>query len=347
MAGDGYYEKHSATQATASSLGLDALRVAADGIDTAGESVVRIADLGAAQGRSSLGPLRLAVELLGDRGHELEVVHTDLAGNDWATLFDVIEHDPASYLAGRDDVHPLVIGRSFYDRLVAPATIGLAWTSSSLHWLSEPAGPVPDHFFAPMSADQEARARYRTRSAQDWTRFLGHRAVELRPSGAIVFVDVLMGDDGTMGSEALFDALEATLRESRARGDLSTEEYAATTYPSWFRSLDEHRAPFRPTLPGPDGQELSLEALDPVELADPYWPAYERSGDARAYGRAQAGFLRGFLEPSFRAAWRRPADEQLALADAVFTACAERIAAEPSAMRPHYRLVVGRVRRTV
>jgi hypothetical protein len=65
-----------------------------------------------------------------------------------------------------------------------------------------------------------------------------------------VFVDVLMGDDGAMGSE-LFQTLEDALRASRSAGDLTGPEYAAVAYPTWFRSAAELRAPFDPAYTGP------------------------------------------------------------------------------------------------
>jgi hypothetical protein len=68
---------------------------------------------------------------------------------------------------------------------------------------------------------------------------------------------------------------------------------------------------------------------------------------AQAYRAGQAGFLRGFLEPSFGAAlaaW--PVADQNRLLDEVFADTAAGIAAAPSAVSPDYRLVTGRVRRT-
>lgn len=338
MAGHGYYDNHSATQSAAAAIGLELIRAAVEAVDVPAAGVVRLADLGCAQGRDSLAPIATAVAALRARTRaDLDVVHTDLPSNDWAELFRVVEHDPASYLAGhRTDVHPSVVGRSFYERLFAPATISLAWTASTLHWLSTPPGPIRDHFFVQLSTDRTATDRYRRQARRDWSTFLAHRAAELVPTGGLVFVDVLMGDDGVMGSEALFGRLEEALRAARSRGRITDDEYAAIAYPTWFRTLAELRAPF--DRPGP----LTLEALTPTTMADPFWPAYRASNDAVAYGRSQAGFLRGFLGPSFAAALSgRPAAARTSIVDAVFADAAARIAADPEAVTPTYRLVTG------
>jgi len=346
MAGDGFYDRHSVTQRKGAALGLELLLRAVADLEPSDGLPVTVADLGAAQGHNSLAAMRTVVAALTERHRgDINVVHTDLASNDWATLFSVIDADPESYLIGRDDVHPFVVGRSFYDRLFSQSGVHLAWTSSTLHWLSKQPGPIADHFFVQSSTDAQAKERYRARSAADWTAFLAHRAVELVRSGSVVFVDVLMGDDGSMGSEALFDSLEASVRAARDRGALSEAEYAATAYPTWFRSLAELQKPFDPEFIGPGGERLAMVELDPVELDDPFLADYQRDADAMAYGRAHAGFLRGFLEPSFRAVWPRAAHEQSALVAQVFDDTAARIASDPEAVSPAYRLVTGRISR--
>lgn len=345
MARGGYYDLHSRTQGSATSIGVAEIEAAAAALELPA-GPVRVADLGCAQGNNSLVPVRAAVEQLQARGAAaIDVVHTDLPTNDWATLFAVIENDPASYLVGHDDVHPFTVGRSFYRSLFPPATLHLGWASSALHWLSAVPSTVRDHFFVQLSTDADAQAAFRARSADDWVTFLRHRASELAVTGSVVIVDVLMDDDGCMGSEALFGALEDALRAARADARITDTEYEAMVYPTWFRSLDEMRAPFTPTFVGAAGAQLELVDLEPHLLADPFWSAYEADGDAAAYGAAQAGFLQGFLEPSFRSVLHRSTADQDRILTSVFADASRRIAADPQAVSPSYRLVRARVQR--
>jgi hypothetical protein len=354
MATGGFYDRHSATQGAAADEGIGLLEQAARTLDLPDADQeahpITVADLGCAQGHNSLPPLRAAVAALRARtAAPIRVVHTDLPGNDWATLFDVIEHDPGSYLVGAGEVYPGVIGRSFYRRLFAPGTLALAWSSSALHWLSRSPGPIADHFFVQSSTDEAATRAYRDRSAADWSAFLEHRAAELVPGGSVVLVDVLMGDDHSMGAEPLFDCLEQALRAARDRGDLTGDEYAAIAYPTWFRTLDELRAPFAPDFTAAGGQVLALDAMRRATLADPFRSDLA-AGASDAYGRAQAGFLAGFLRSSFRTELAvRPDRDPVVLLDAIFADAATRIAdaarADPERISPEYRLVVGRLRR--
>ena len=212
MTGGGYYDRHSQTQGSAADHGLAQLTRAVDllSLDT---PVVTVADLGCAQGHNSLRPIAAAIAALRARTDApVDVVHTDLPTNDWATLFQVIDSDPASYLVQASAVHAFVAGRSFYERIFPADGLSIAWTSSALHWLSRSPGPIADHFFVQSSSDETARTKYRDQAAADWQAFLGHRSTELAVTGAVVFVDVLMGADRAMGSETLFDCLEAALR---------------------------------------------------------------------------------------------------------------------------------------
>jgi hypothetical protein len=92
---------------------------------------------------------------------------------------------------------------------------------------------------------------------------------------------------------------------------------------------------------------LEIAELSSAELADPFLGALESSGDAGAYGRAQAGFMEGFLRPSFRTALTGRGDTDVtAILDGIFADTAARIAADPRSVSPTYRLVVGRIART-
>lgn len=347
MSVGGYYDLNSSTQGAAADHGIGLLTEAVNGLP-ATTAEITVADLGCAQGRNSLGPLRAAVVALrAGRSTPIRVVHTDLPGNDWTTLFDTVEHDPRSYLVGTDDVFPSAVGRSFYGRLFPGDTVALGWCSSALHWLSRSPGPIADHFFVQSSTDPNARSAYRARSAADLSSFLEHRAAELIVGGSVVVVDVLMGDDGRMGSENLFDCLESALRAARDRAAITPAEYAAIAYPTWFRSLAEWRAPFLSGFTASGGQVLALDALSPASLADPF-----RAGIASpTYGPRQAGFLAGFLRPSFATGLAGRTDAQAReLLDEIFADAARRITAlartDPGAISPDYRLVVGRITRT-
>jgi SAM dependent carboxyl methyltransferase len=75
-----------------------------------GTEPAAVADFGAAQGRNSLGPMRLAVEKLRRRttvSTPIVIIHTDLPQNDFGSLFTLVETSPESYLRGVENVFAL------------------------------------------------------------------------------------------------------------------------------------------------------------------------------------------------------------------------------------------------
>src|SRR5215207_4771238 len=92
MKGHGFYNEHSRSQQQADGLGLPLLERAVEEMTVlqGAEPAVVVADFGAAQGRNSLAPMRLAVEKIRRRttsSSPIVVIHTDLPQNDFASLF--------------------------------------------------------------------------------------------------------------------------------------------------------------------------------------------------------------------------------------------------------------------
>jgi hypothetical protein len=106
MEGKGFYDRHSLAQRSAGGLGIPLLERAVEALPAFehGVAPVVVADFGAAGGRNELAPMNVAIDGLRARGVDgaIVVVHTDIPGNDFTTLFDNLEHDPGTYLGARD-----------------------------------------------------------------------------------------------------------------------------------------------------------------------------------------------------------------------------------------------------
>ena len=134
----------------ASSPALPRLEQAAGNVDLeAPPSPIVIADYGASQGRNSLVPVAAAIGRLRARvgsRRAISVVHPDLAGNDFAALFQLLTNDAASYLRRDSAAFSSAVGRSFYEQIL-PSGIVSRWKqikgatslvllASWLRWLS-------------------------------------------------------------------------------------------------------------------------------------------------------------------------------------------------------------------
>src|ERR687889_1826159 len=248
MKGHGFYNEHSRPQQTADSLGLPLLGRAVEEMTVPqGAEPAAVADFGAAQGRNSLGPMRLAVEKIRRRttsSSPIVVIHTDLPQNDFGSLFALVEASPESYLRSVENVFALAAGKSFYERIFPDSYLSLGWTAISVHWLSKVPCNIPDHVYA-QRAGQRVRKAYAEQASEDWQRFLGHRARELGPGGELIVVAVTSDDIGNTGGESLMDLTNEPLLAIVDAGFIRPQEYRRMNMPAYHRTMEEFTEPLR------------------------------------------------------------------------------------------------------
>lgn len=345
MKGHGFYNEHSRPQEKADSLGLPLLeRAMGEMTVPQGVEPATVADFGAAQGRNSLEPMRLAVEKMRRRtavSTPIMVVHTDLPQNDFGSLFALVEGSPESYLRSAENVFALAAGKSFYERIFPDGFLSLGWTAISVHWLSKVPCSIPDHVY-PQRAGQRVRKAYAEQASEDWRRFLGHRARELRPGGELIVVAVTTDETGSTGGESLMDLTNDPVLAMLEAGLIRHEEYRRMNMPAYHRTMKEFTEPLRS---GTLTEDLVLKEGARAQFSDQLWPEYEQRGDASAFAGSYTEFMRAFTEaPLFAGldADRTPADRER-LANEYFERMRSLIEANPECARWDWHVALLRV----
>ncbi len=345
MKGHGFYNKHSRPQQKADDLGLPLLERAVEEMTVPqGAEPAAVADFGAAQGRNSLGPMRLTVEKIRRRttvSTPIVVIHTDLPQNDFGSLFALVEASPESYLRSVGNVFALVAGKSFYKRIFPDGYLSLGWTAISVHWLSKVPCNIPDHVYA-QRAGQRVRKAYAEQASEDWQRFLGHRARELRPGGELIVVAVTTDETGNTGGESLMDLTNEPVLAMVEAGFIRPEEYGRMNMPAYHRTMEEFTEPLRS---GTLTEDLILKEGVRAEFPDQLWPQYEQTGDAKAFAASYTEFMRAFTEaPLFAGldADRTPADRER-LTNEYFNRMRSLIEADPKHARWDWHVALLRV----
>lgn len=345
MKGHGFYNEHSRPQEKADSLGLPLLeRAVGEMTVPQGVEPATVADFGAAQGRNSLEPMRLAVEKMRRRtavSTPIMVVHTDLPQNDFGSLFALVEASPESYLRSAENVFALAAGKSFYERIFPDGFLSLGWTAISVHWLSKVPCSIPDHVY-PQRAGQRVRKAYAEQASEDWRRFLGHRARELRPGGELIVVAVTTDETGSTGGESLMDLTNDPVLAMLEAGLIRHEEYRRMNMPAYHRTMKEFTEPLRS---GTLTEDLVLKEGARAQFSDQLWPEYEQRGDASAFAGSYTEFMRAFTEaPLFAGldADRTPADRER-LANEYFERMRSLIEANPECARWDWHVALLRV----
>ncbi len=336
MQGGGFYNRNSALQAANLGSALPLL-VAAAGEVPADGAIIGIADYGVSQGRNSMAPVAAAIDTLRPRigpDRPIVVSHVDLPSNDFGSLFTLIDEDPVSYLAGRAQVYPNAIGRSHFGEVLPHGSVDLGWSSNALHWMSRNPCPVPDHGWGVFSADPAVRDAIDAQLDADWANFLQARSREMRGGARLICQFMGRGPD-SHGFEWMANAFWQSWVDTADAGLLTHAELARISAPSAGRSVAQIEAPFR------DGRVsgLSLVDLAVVQAPDPYWAAFEQSGDAAQLGRVWADMMRAANGPSFAAALD-PGRDRAAVLDAVTERLAARIAADPQQNRSYNVILV-------
>lgn len=336
MQGGGFYNRNSALQAANLGSALPLLVAAAEEVATSA-ATIGIADYGASQGRNSMAPMAAAIDALRPRigpDRPIVVSHVDLPSNDFASLFTLIDEDPTSYLAGRAGVYPVAIGRSHFGQVLPGGSVDLGWSSNALHWMSRNPCPVPDHGWGVFSTDPDVRDAVDAQLDADWANFLQARSREMRRGGRLICQFMGRGPD-SHGFEWMANAFWRSWTDVADAGLVTHAELARISAPSAGRSVAQIEAPFR------DGRVVGLRLADlaVVQTPDPYWEAFEQTGDAGQLGQVWASMMRAANGPSFAAALDPERDRGMVL-DAVTERLAARIAADPQQNRSYNVIMV-------
>ncbi len=339
MEGDGCYNRNSAMQAGGIARILPIWEKVAGTVPVGDETLV-IADYGSSQGRNSMAPMRIAIAALRARSaadRTVEVIHTDLPSNDFASLFQALGEDPDSYMKGATGIFPSAVGRSYFEPIIAPGTVHLGWNSWTLQWLSKKPVDVSDHIFAGLSKSETARDAVARQAARDWRAFIAARSFELRPGAWLL---CLFGAEQANKPtwDWLFGELWGAVVDMNRAGHLDERELLRMTVLTFSRTLEDIKAPF-----SQDGTfcGMAIEHAEVTSTPDPFWPEYEKTGDAEHLGRAWAGVWRAAVGPTLANA-TNPDRDRAAVIDDLYSRFAMRIAASPRQQQGAIAVVIIR-----
>lgn len=195
-----------------------------------GRSALLVADFGSSHGKNSIFAMKHLLHALKAKGVVKEgravlVVHNDLPGNKWSTLFQLLNEEKA-YVG-------VAQGRSFYEPCLPAQSLTIGYSSTSLHWLTRKPCNISTHCSSLFARDEELEA-FRRQSRVDWEAFLRHRSAELVAGGLLLLLVPAVDAEGSNGFDLLRELLYAC-----GQSVLSAEECLDYTLPIHARSVDE------------------------------------------------------------------------------------------------------------
>jgi hypothetical protein len=285
-------------------LALDAL----DAIDIAGQSgSFQIADFGAADGGTSIDLVGRVIETVRRRAatRPICMTYTDLPRNDFSALFSLVHGgrpDVASYLDRFDDVYVYASGTSFYQPIFPPRSLDFGFSATAMHWTSGMPGRISDHVHA-VGAKGEELETFRRFALSDWETILLNRSRELRSGGRLVMSNFCIDEQGrylgNTGGINMFDTFAMLWRRLVDDGTISSEEFANTAFPQFYKTMEEYCAPLTDPASSVHRSGLRLVSAETRVVACPYAAKFADDGDVEGFAAAYVPTLRTWSETVF------------------------------------------------
>jgi hypothetical protein len=340
MRGAGYYSEHTTGAKLVIDAAIPLVLAAVERMDLAASAApFGIVDYGAADGGTSLALHRALIAAVRARtGRAITLTHTDLPHNDFSALFRLLHgllpDKPGLGLAGDDRLFSFASGTSFYRQIVPDGTLSLGFSATAMHWLSRLPATLPEHVHA-VGATGADQAAFASQAAADWETILLARARELVPGGRLVFANFCtdasgfyLGWTGGRNMHATFAQHWRGLREA---GVITDDEVRRATFPQFYRTEAEFRAPFDDPDSAVSRAGLRLEHSFTLLTKCPYEAAFRAGQPADAFSRAYLPTLRSWSESMFFGALdpARPEEERRRLVDRFYRAYEADVAAAP------------------
>ena len=339
MKGAGYYSRATTGAKDvidgAAHLVLDAverLPLADDG------SVIRLTDMGCADGGTSIDLWRAVLKRLRERcpSRPIELIYTDLPRNDFSQLFRTIHGQAGihSYLEEVDHVFVLASANSFHRQIVPTGTLNLGFSSTASHYISTVPTKITGHVHM-VGAKGAEREAFEAQGARDWERMLLARAGELQPGGRLCLFNFGIDEAGRYlghtGGVSMFDTFSRIWADLADSQMITSEEGAAAVFPQHYRTVDEFTAPFNDSASPVHAAGLRLEHVETRVVRCPYAVAFADHRDAGKFARDYIPTLRSWSEPVFAAALSpaRPLAERLAILDEYYSRYEALVAGSP------------------
>ena len=345
MKGGGYYSQRTRGAKDVIDNASGMLVEATDAINPPdSDRPIVLADFGAADGGTSESALRKCIEQIRTRfpHTQIQVTYTDLPSNDFSALFKnllgVGPETANTYLTDIENVFVNACGIGFHKQLMPDASLDIGFSATAMHYISEKPCPIENHVHM-VGASGETLAAYAEQARQNWNDLLVARAKELRPGGRLVMLNFGIDEEGrylgNTGGINMFDTFADIWRQMCDEGMISQTEFVNTSFPQYYRTVEEFCAPFKDNDSPVYQAGLRLVSAKTGVVGCPYRRAFDEAGSAmsaREFAKSYVPTLRSWSEAVFLSGLNetRPTEERHQIVDTFYQRYEDRVASDPS-----------------
>ena len=345
MKGGGYYSQRTRGAKDVIDNASGMLVEATDAINPPdSDRPIVLADFGAADGGTSESALRKCIEQIRTRfpHTQIQVTYTDLPSNDFSALFKnllgVGPETANTYLTDIENVFVNACGIGFHKQLMPDASLDIGFSATAMHYISEKPCPIENHVHM-VGASGETLAAYAEQARQNWNDLLVARAKELRPGGRLVMLNFGIDEEGrylgNTGGINMFDTFADIWGQMCNEGAISQTEFVNTSFPQYYRTVEEFCAPFKDNDSPVYQAGLRLVSAKTGVVGCPYRRAFDEAGSAmsaREFAKSYVPTLRSWSEAVFLSGLNetRPMEERHQIVDTFYQRYEDRVASDPS-----------------
>jgi hypothetical protein len=224
------YNSNSLPQLLAIQSSIPFIEKAIDVLDIVPSSFpIIIADFGSSHGANSIYAMKIIIDYikkLKQTNQSFLIIHNDLPTNDWTSVFNILNDDKTYF--------GLANGHSFYEQCLPSNSLTIAYSSTSIHWLSRNPCNISNHCMPRFAQGTEFIA-FKTQAKDDYAQFLENRSRELIQGGVLILT-ILSADE--QGKTLTHNAINH-LYKCAELIPLSKQELLDYTIPMYHRTYEE------------------------------------------------------------------------------------------------------------
>ncbi|KAL8062246.1 hypothetical protein ABFX02_02G134800 [Erythranthe guttata] len=271
--------------------------------------ILKIADLGCSSGPNTLLVISHIIEQLSENKHvpkQLEVFLNDLPDNDFNNLFKLMSTNTNTNTNTKNNIECYIYGApgSFYGRLFPNNSLHFAFSSASIHWLSQiPQGLEKNNkqnIYITTTSPPQVFEAYSKQFERDFMTFLKLRGEEIRGGGRMVlgFLGRIAADPTSKDEFKTYTLLSETLSDMVAEGIVKEDHLHSFNIPIYAPSIQETEAAIQNEGSfNLDKMEGVLVPWDANEDYNNYDNMVSDKNNNTGSGKIVSNCVRAFVEP--------------------------------------------------
>ena len=288
-------------------------------------NLLRMADFGSADGGTSQEMWHKLINKIKqlDENKQIEILYTDLASNDFSTLFRTMQgmqgNPTFAFQNNFSNTFVHGCGTGFHQQLMSNESLSLGFSATAMHYISEKPCQIDNHVHM-VGGNQKEIEKFKSQASKDWESILLSRSKELISGGRFICINFGIDEKGRFlgntGGHSMFDKFSFYWKKLEIDGVITSQEYIDATFAQHYRSVEEFKKPFDDPNSLVSKAGLKLKSCNTSLTYCPYKKHYNKNKDSMTssdFAKNLIPTMRSWSETVFRTALSTRNENQIDL----------------------------------